>query len=64
MIYLIAFVLVLIFLTVLIALYEIRYRNNQAKKIQGKEDQQRYGAKYSVGKIVSYSKKWWGWKKK
>lgn len=59
MIYLI--VLVLITLTGLIALYEIRYRNNQAKKIKGKEDQQRYGSKFSKEKIVSYKKigKWW-----
>ena len=58
MIYIIGFILVLI---VLIVDYEIRYRNEQVGKIQGKEDQQRYGSKYSIGKIVSYKKigKWW-----
>ena len=42
-------------------LYEAYMENNQSRKIQGKEDQQRYGAKYSVGKIVSYKKigRWW-----
>ena len=58
MIYIIGFILVLV---VLIVACEIRYRNDQAGKIQGKEDQQRYGSRYSVGKIVSYKKigKWW-----
>ena len=55
--YAIGFILVL----VLIVACGIRYRNKQVGKIQGKEDQQRYGSKYSVGKIVSYKKigKWW-----
>lgn len=61
MIYIIGFILVLVVLIVLIVACEIRYRNAQSNKIQGKEDQQRYGSKYSVGKIVSYKKigKWW-----
>ena len=56
--YAIGFILVLV---VLIVACEIRYRNNQVSKIQGKEDQQRYGSKPSAGKIVSYKKigKWW-----
>ena len=53
--YAIGFILALV---VLIVACEIRYRNNQVSKIQGKEDQQRYGSKYSVGKIVSYKKDW------
>lgn len=46
---------------VLIVVCDVAYRNKQNAKIQGKEDQQRYGSKYSVGKIVSYKKigKWW-----
>ena len=59
--YAIGFILVLV---VLIVACEIRYGNNQSNKIQGKEDQQRYGSKYSVGKIVSYKKIWKWWVKK
>ena len=59
--YAIVFILVLF---ILIVAYEIRYRNEQVGKIQGKEDQQRYGSKYSVGKIVSYKKIWKWWVKK
>ena len=61
MIYIIGFILVLV---ILIVACEIRYRNEQVGKIQGKEDQQRYGSKYSVGKIVSYKKIWKWWVKK
>ena len=58
MIYIIGFILVLV---VLIVACEIQCRNKQVGKIQGKEDQQRYGSKYGIGKIVSYKKigKWW-----
>ena len=58
MLYVLGFILVLV---VLIVACEIRYRSKQSNKIQGKEDQQRYGSKYGIGKIVSYKKigKWW-----
>ena len=54
-------IILILFLVFWVVLHEVGYKHNQAKKIQGKEDQQRYGAKYSVGKIVSYKKigKWW-----
>ena len=57
-------ILFLLLLVVIMVIAEIYYRNKQSNRVRGNEDQQRYGAKFSKEKIVSYSKKWWGWKKK